>query len=59
MAKLKIYKHAELIRAFEKGKLAKQKGFMRISPFYEEKTLDEYFFRGYDGFKFDEIKIKD
>jgi len=35
--------------AFYKGQSAKGRGFMRLSPFYEDEKADFYFYGGYDG----------
>lgn len=36
-------------RAFVSGRVAKTRGFIRLSPFYEDEAADKLFFNGYDG----------
>jgi hypothetical protein len=36
-------------KAFYLGKSSKGRGFMRLSPFYEDETADFYWYAGYDG----------
>lgn len=43
-------------RWFNSGKNAKQKGFSRESPFYENATADYFFFCGFDGVSFEEAQ---
>lgn len=38
-------------KAWQAGKLAKERGFARVSPYYEDPEKDELFFQGYDGIR--------
>lgn len=42
--------------AYDSGRASKNKGLMRVSPYYENEKADKYWYAGYDGVEFDEIK---
>lgn len=46
---VKIVTQENLAKAYFTGKLARAKGFERVSPYYECEPLDHYFFAGWDG----------
>lgn len=39
-------------RAWNKGQLAKEQGFARVSPYYEDELREPYWLAGYDGIEF-------
>jgi hypothetical protein len=39
-------------RAWDKGVLAKEMGFARVSPYYEDELREPYWLAGYDGIPF-------
>lgn len=55
MTKKKNTSPEYLKQAYERGKTAKSKKFMRVSPFYEEPDADKYWFAGFDGRKLEEL----
>jgi hypothetical protein len=46
---------AHLIAAFVSGQKSKRNSWARISPFYEDRMRDLYFYAGYDGMTLAEL----
>jgi len=42
--------------AWNRGKTDKSKGFVRVSPFYEDDVADYFWFAGWDGRTFEEAQ---
>lgn len=42
--------------AYQKGKDARRKGWERLSPYYNQPQADKYFYAGWDGKPFEEVK---
>lgn len=42
-------KQVDKHKAFYLGKSSKGRGFMRLSPFYEDEAADFYWYAGFDG----------
>ena len=49
-------KFIDLKDAYENGQESKKKGFMRVTPYYENEQLDKYWFAGYDDIKIEDVK---
>lgn len=45
--------------AYHRGKSDKERGRMRVSPYYENANLDHFWFAGYDGRTLDEAHATD
>ena len=44
--------------AYSRGEAAKERGFMRVSPFYESPIEAAYFLAGFDGEPFDFVTMR-
>jgi hypothetical protein len=45
-------------KAYYLGKSSKGRGFIRLSPFYEDEQADVYWYGGYDGKTEEEMGLK-
>jgi ribosome modulation factor len=41
---------------YDAGRSARQKGFARVCPYYEEPKAEKYWLAGYDNIDFKEVK---
>lgn len=49
------YLRQRAIRAHYAGGVAKERGFMRVSPYYEDELAESLWLAGFDGKKFEDV----